>query len=34
MVLEKVQHVKCPILLAVNKADRLEDKSELLPHLE
>lgn len=34
MVLEKIQHVKCPILLAVNKADRLEDKSELLPHLE
>ena len=34
MVLEKVQHVKCPILLAVNKADRLEDRNELLPHLE
>ncbi|WP_068825429.1 GTPase Era [Pseudomonas sp. BMS12] len=34
MVLEKVQYVKCPILLAVNKADRLEEKSELLPHLE
>src|SRR5690606_33375546 len=33
LVLEKVQHVKCPILLAVNKADRLEDKSELLPRL-
>ncbi|MGQ7958449.1 GTPase Era [Pseudomonas sp. SP16.1] len=33
LVLEKVQHVKCPILLAVNKADRLEDRSELLPHL-
>ncbi|MGA4321956.1 GTPase Era [Ectopseudomonas hydrolytica] len=33
LVLEKVQHVKCPVLLAVNKADRLEDKSELLPHL-
>lgn len=34
MVLEKVQYVKCPILLAVNKADRLDDKSDLLPHLE
>jgi GTP-binding protein Era len=34
MVLEKVQYVQCPVLLAVNKADRLEDKSELLPHLE
>jgi len=33
LVLEKVHHVKCPILLAVNKSDRLEDKSELLPHL-
>ncbi|MGP0174233.1 GTPase Era [Pseudomonas sp. NCHU5208] len=33
LVLEKVQHVRCPVLLAVNKADRLEDKSELLPHL-
>lgn len=33
LVLEKVQYVKCPILLAVNKSDRLEDKSELLPHL-
>ncbi|GIZ11147.1 GTPase Era [Pseudomonas sp. NCCP-436] len=33
MVLEKVQHVRCPVLLAVNKADRLEDKAELLPHL-
>ena len=34
MVLDKVQHVRCPVILAVNKADRLEDKSELLPHLE
>ena len=33
MYKRQVQHVKCPILLAVNKADRLEDKSELLPHL-
>src|SRR5690606_42141214 len=34
MVLDKVQHVRCPVILAVNKADRLEDKRELLPHLE
>lgn len=34
MVFEKVQYVKCPVILAVNKADRMEDKSELLPHLE
>ena len=34
MVLDKVQHVRCTVILAVNKADRLEDKRELLPHLE
>ena len=34
MVLDKVRHVKCPVLIAVNKADRLEDKAELLPHLQ
>lgn len=34
MVLDKVQHVRCPVILAVNKADRLEDKRELLPHLD
>lgn len=34
LVFEKVQYVKCPVILAVNKADRMEDKSELLPHLE
>ena len=34
MVLDKVQHVRCPVILAVNKADRLENKRELLPHLE
>ena len=34
MVLDKVQHVRCPVILAVNTADRLEDKRELLPHLE
>lgn len=34
MVLERIEHVSCPVLLAVNKADRMEDKTELLPHLQ
>ncbi|NMZ66704.1 GTPase Era [Pseudomonas oryzihabitans] len=34
MVLERVRFVKCPVLLAVNKMDRLEDKVDMLPHLQ
>lgn len=34
LVFEKVQHIKVPVIVAVNKIDRLEDKKELLPHLE
>lgn len=34
MVLQRVRYATCPVILAVNKADRLNDKSELLPHLE
>lgn len=34
MVLERVQFVRGPVLVAVNKADRLDDKAEMLPHLE
>ncbi|WP_420030560.1 GTPase Era [Pseudomonas oryzihabitans] len=34
MVLERVRFVKCPVLLAVNKLDRLEDKADMLPHLQ
>lgn len=34
MVLERVKFVSCPVLLVVNKIDRLEDKGELLPHLK
>lgn len=34
MVLERVQYVQGPVLVAVNKVDRLEDKADLLPHLE
>ncbi len=33
IVFDKVQGVKCPVILAVNKVDQLEDKQSLLPHL-
>ncbi len=33
MVFERVKFVQCPVILAVNKIDRLDDKGELLPHL-
>lgn len=33
-VAEKLQHVSCPIILAVNKVDQIDDKETLLPHLE
>lgn len=34
LVLEKVQKANCPVMLVVNKVDRLEDKDQLLPHLQ
>ncbi|MBA6418610.1 GTPase Era [Pseudomonas sp. 5Ae-yellow] len=34
MVFDRVQYVTCPIILVVNKVDRMDDKSEVLPHLE
>ncbi len=34
MVLERVRHVTCPVILVVNKVDRMEDKRQMLPHLE
>ena len=34
MVLEKVRQVPCPVILAINKIDRLADKQVLLPHLQ
>lgn len=34
LVLGKVKLSKEPVIVAVNKIDRLEDKKELLPHLE
>ncbi len=33
-VCEKVRSAKCPVLLVVNKVDRLDDKQWLLPHLQ
>ncbi|WP_017430546.1 GTPase Era [Vreelandella jeotgali] len=33
-VLKRLEHVTAPVVLAVNKVDRLKDKSELLPWLE
>lgn len=33
-VAEKLQHLNCPIILAVNKVDQIEDKETLLPHLQ
>ncbi|OMH38125.1 GTPase Era [Motiliproteus sp. MSK22-1] len=34
VVLEKLQHSRIPVILAVNKIDRINDKSTLLPHLK
>ena len=34
MVLERIQYVQGPVIVAINKTDRIEDKSELMPHLE
>ncbi|WP_417533373.1 GTPase Era [Marinobacterium stanieri] len=34
IVLDKLQHVRCPVLLAVNKVDQLKDKDALLPQLD
>ncbi len=34
VVLQKLQGIKCPVVLAINKMDRLEDKDALLPYIE
>jgi GTP-binding protein Era len=34
MVVQRLQNLECPIILAINKVDQLEDKTTLLPHLE
>ena len=33
-VLEKLRGVQCPVILAVNKVDLMDDKSQLLPYLQ
>jgi len=34
MVLAKLEHLQCPVILAVNKVDKIEHRDKLLPHLE
>lgn len=34
MVLEKLGKLDCPVILAVNKVDRIEKRESLLPHLD
>lgn len=34
MVLQSLQHVRCPVVLVVNKIDYLKDKESLLPYLQ
>jgi len=34
VVLQRLEHVAAPVILAVNKVDRLQDKASLLPWLE
>jgi GTPase len=34
MVLDKLEHVDAPVVLVVNKTDKVEDKNELLPFLQ
>jgi GTP-binding protein Era len=34
MVLNKLRHLPCPVVLAINKIDNLSSKDELLPHIQ
>lgn len=34
MVAKRMENLTCPILLAVNKVDQIENKGDLLPHLQ
>ncbi|WP_166251539.1 GTPase Era [Marinobacter salicampi] len=34
MVLDKLSNVPCPVILAINKVDKIENRNVLLPHLE
>jgi GTP-binding protein Era len=33
-VLEKLEQVSCPVIVAINKIDHVTDKAQLLPHLQ
>ncbi|MDC9593548.1 GTPase Era [Xenorhabdus sp. IM139775] len=33
MVVNKLRHLRCPVLLAINKVDNVTDKTLLLPHI-
>ena len=33
-VLKQVRNVSCPVIIALNKVDQVDDKEELLPHLQ
>jgi GTPase len=33
-VARQLNHIDCPIILAVNKVDQIEDKEKLLPHIQ
>jgi len=34
MVINKLRHLPCPVLLVINKIDNVVDKTRLLPHIE
>jgi GTP-binding protein Era len=34
LVLTRLKETKCPVILAINKVDKIKDKETLLPHLE
>jgi len=34
LVLSQIQHCECPVILVINKIDRVKDKSLLLPYIE
>ena len=34
LVLDKLSRVRCPVILAVNKVDKLANREQLLPHIE
>lgn len=34
LVLDKLTHAPCPIIMVLNKVDRIQDKAEMMPYLE